>query len=43
LGGDDAGRWLAAFEPVLVKGRDEEGILDSGWIVIVQEHSGAEP
>ena len=31
-----AGRWLAAFEPVLVDGRPK-GVSDTGLVVIVQE------
>jgi serine/threonine-protein kinase len=31
----DSGTWLAAFEPVLVRGRPQEQ-RDTGWIVIVQ-------
>jgi hypothetical protein len=31
----DSGTWLAAFEPVLVRGRPQE-LRDTGWIVIVQ-------
>jgi serine/threonine protein kinase len=34
--GSFAGRWLAAFEPVIVPDR-ELAIRDTGWIVIVQE------
>ncbi len=30
-----SGTWLAAFEPVLVRGRPQE-LRDTGWIVIVQ-------
>ncbi|HVJ69856.1 MAG TPA: serine/threonine protein kinase [Caulifigura sp.] len=30
-----SGAWLAAFEPVLVRGRPQE-LRDTGWIVIVQ-------
>ena len=36
LDGSNGGRWLAAFEPVLVKGRTEED-SDTSWVVIVQE------
>jgi len=36
LDGQDGGRWLAAFEPVMVKGRDGD-VSDTGWVVIVQE------
>ncbi|MCI0685052.1 MAG: serine/threonine protein kinase [Gemmataceae bacterium] len=35
-GGDYAGRWLAAFEPVIIQGRTEK-TKDTGWAVIVQE------
>lgn len=35
-GGAYAGRWLAAFEPVLVHGRSDK-IRDTGWAVIIQE------
>ena len=36
LDGQSSRRWLAAFEPVLVKGRT--GLYtDTGWVVIVQE------
>ncbi|QDT52669.1 Serine/threonine-protein kinase PknD [Caulifigura coniformis] len=31
----ESGTWLAAFEPVLVRGRPQE-LRDTGWIVIVQ-------
>ena len=34
--GADGGTWLAAFEPVFVRGRPES-IRDTGWIVVVQE------
>ena len=34
--GGDGGTWLAAFEPVFVRGRPET-IRDTGWIVVVQE------
>jgi hypothetical protein len=34
-----SGRWLAAFEPVLVRGRPQE-LRDTGWIVIVQMRDG---
>ncbi|MGE3803728.1 MAG: serine/threonine protein kinase [Gemmataceae bacterium] len=33
---DSPTRWLAAFEPVLVKGRAGR-VRDTGWVVIVQE------
>jgi serine/threonine-protein kinase len=33
---DYAGRWLAAFEPVVIEGRSEKA-KDTGWAVIVQE------
>jgi hypothetical protein len=36
VGGDYAGGWLAAFEPVLIEGR-AGGIRDTGWVVVVQE------
>ncbi len=36
---DFAGRWLAAFEPVLIPGRPSE-IEDTGWVVIVQQRAG---
>jgi hypothetical protein len=36
VGGEYAGVWLAAFAPVLVKGRSAEN-RDTGWVVIVQE------
>lgn len=36
LDGPNGGRWLAAFEPVLVKGRTGR-VSDTGWVVIVQE------
>jgi serine/threonine protein kinase len=39
VGGAYAGRWLAAFEPVIVEGRPEP-IDDTGWVVIVQERAG---
>jgi hypothetical protein len=28
--------WLAAFEPVFVDSRSDEGARDSGWVVIIQ-------
>ncbi len=34
--GVNSGTWLAAFEPVFVRGRPET-IRDTGWIVVVQE------
>jgi tRNA A-37 threonylcarbamoyl transferase component Bud32 len=40
VGGDYAGRWWAAFEPVFVTGRADP-IKDTGWVVIVQERVGA--
>jgi len=36
VGGEYAGRWLAAFRPVVIGGR-AEGPRDTGWVVIVQE------
>jgi serine/threonine-protein kinase len=36
IDGDYAGRWTAAFEPVLVHGR-AGGVMDTGLVVIVQE------
>ena len=36
VGGEYAGRWLAAFRPVVVAGRPAE-IGDTGWVVVVQE------
>lgn len=36
LGDEFAGRWLAAYRPVVVAGRKPE-IGDTGWMVIVQE------
>jgi serine/threonine-protein kinase len=39
--GDYAGRWLAAFEPVIVRGRAEK-VRDTGWVVIVEERAGNE-
>lgn len=38
VGGDYAGRWLAAFEPVIVDGRSDR-VKDTGWIVVVQERN----
>ena len=35
-GQTDGGHWLAAIEPVLIRGRPE-AIRDTGWVVIVQE------
>ena len=35
LAAEPNGRWLAAFEPVVVKGRPGE-IADTGWVVIVK-------
>ena len=34
--GDQAGRWLAEFEPVVVRSRLNQAI-DTGWVVIIQE------
>ena len=34
--GDDGDAWLAAFEPVFVRGRPDS-IRDTGWIVVMQE------
>jgi hypothetical protein len=31
------GRWLAAFEPVFLRGDRPDSIRDTGWIVVVQE------
>jgi eukaryotic-like serine/threonine-protein kinase len=42
VGGAYAGTWLAAFEPVLIKGRPDR-IKDTGWVVIVQQRPGATP
>jgi hypothetical protein len=42
VGGAYAGRWLAAFEPVLIEGRPDM-IDDTGWVVIVQEREGDAP
>jgi hypothetical protein len=36
IGGEFAGRWLAACEPVFVGGRSPKA-QDTGWVVIVQE------
>lgn len=36
VGGAYEGLWIAAFEPVFVRGRPE-AIKDTGWVVIVQE------
>lgn len=36
VGGEYAGRWLAAFEPVLVH-RGASAPVDAGWVVVVQE------
>jgi eukaryotic-like serine/threonine-protein kinase len=33
---DNSSGWLAAFEPVIIRGRPER-IRDTGWVVIVQE------
>jgi hypothetical protein len=38
MGGAYAGRWQAAFEPVVVEGRPDL-IDDTGWVVIVQERA----
>jgi serine/threonine-protein kinase len=35
-GGTYQGKWLAAFEPVIVPGRRQE-VKDTGWIIIIQE------
>lgn len=37
VGGDYAGRWLAAIEPVEVNNRPNAASRDTGWAVIVQE------
>lgn len=42
LGGPYSGPWLAAFEPVLVKGRADI-IKDTGWVVIIQERPEPRP
>jgi hypothetical protein len=39
MSGEYAGRWQAAFEPVVVEGRPDL-IDDTGWVVIVQERGG---
>ncbi len=36
VGGDYAGRWLAAAEPVVVPGREGK-LRDTGWVVVVQQ------
>ncbi|MFO0947896.1 MAG: serine/threonine protein kinase [Planctomycetota bacterium] len=36
VGGEYAGNWLGAFEPVIVEGRPKE-IANTGWMVVVQE------
>lgn len=36
VGGEYEGRWLAAVQPVIVDGRNQE-VADTGWAVIVQE------
>jgi tRNA A-37 threonylcarbamoyl transferase component Bud32 len=36
VGGAYAGTWVAVFEPVLVHGRSD-AVMDTGWVVIVQE------
>lgn len=36
VGGQFAGRWLAAIQPVLVDGRHED-VADTGWAIVVQE------
>ncbi len=36
VGGNYAGRWLAAMQPVMVEGRTN-ALADTGWAVIVQE------
>ena len=36
VGGPYSGRWLAAFEPVMVRGRRDE-VRDTGWVVVIQE------
>lgn len=38
LAGESGGRWLAAFEPVMIKGRRRE-IADTGWVVIVGDRT----
>jgi hypothetical protein len=40
LGGEYEGRWLAAFRPVIVAGR-EPTLGNTGWVVIVQERHEA--
>lgn len=37
LAGESGGPWLAAFEPVFVKGRNDTGVADTGWVVIVED------
>jgi hypothetical protein len=39
VGGEIETSWMAAFEPVLLRGRADE-IRDTGWVVIVQEADG---
>jgi hypothetical protein len=41
IGGEFAGRWLAAAEPVEVVSRHDLSSRDTGWIVVVQERYGA--
>jgi hypothetical protein len=36
VGGEYAGRWVAAFEPVFVRGRSGAN-QNTGWVVIIQE------
>ena len=37
VGGAYAGKWIAAFEPVVVRGQTDPQNRYPGWIVIVQE------
>jgi len=36
IGGAYSGRWLAAFEPVIIRGRQYDA-RDTGWVVVIQE------
>ncbi|HEV3340963.1 MAG TPA: hypothetical protein VG125_11420, partial [Pirellulales bacterium] len=41
LGGEFAGRWLAAAEPVEVISRHDLSSRDTGWVILVQERYDA--
>ncbi len=37
------GLWLAAFEPVMIQGRSDEKIDDTGWVMIVEDRKTPPP